>query len=154
MSPHVPNTFRSMRLKQGDRDLARKLFAVMASVFEKPADPLRDAYLDKRLADDDFWAMAAFVGDELVGGVTAHTLPMTHAESAELFIYDVAVRQQYQGMGVGRHLLNATCQLAAQSGIHLAFVAAENVDTHALDFYRALGATGSSVTLFIFERTG
>jgi len=143
-----------MRLKQGDRDLARQLFAAMADVFDRPAEPLSDAYIDKLLVRDDFWAIAAFVGDELAGGITAQTLPMTHGESAELFIYDVAVRQQYQRMGVGRRLLSATCQLAAQSGIHLAFVAAESTDTHAVDFYRALGGTGSSATLFTFEHAG
>jgi aminoglycoside 3-N-acetyltransferase I len=32
------------------------------------------------------------------------------------------------------------------------FVPADNGDTHALDFYRALGATASPVTMFVFER--
>ena len=143
-----------MRLQPGDRDLARQLFAAMADVFDTPAEPLSDAYIDKLLVRDDFWAIAAFVGDGLAGGITAHTLPMTHGEHAELFIYDMAVCRQYQRMGVGRQLLVATCQLAAQSGIHLALVAAENMDTHAVDFYRALGGTASSVTLFTFERAG
>ena len=149
-----PRSVRSIRLAQGDRDLARQLFAAMADVFDTPAEPLSDAYIDKLLVRDDFWATAAFVGDELVGGITAHTLPMTHGETAELFVYDVAVCRHYQRMGVGRRLLSATRQLAAESGIHLAFVAAENVDTHAVDFYRAVGGTGSSVTLFTFERAG
>jgi aminoglycoside 3-N-acetyltransferase I len=123
----------------------------MADVFEKPFDPLSDAYIEKLLARVDFWWVAAFVGDELAGGITAHTLPMTHGEAAELFIYDVAIRKQYQRMGVGRQLFSATRQLAAAGGIHLAFVAAENMDTHALDFYRAVGGKGSPVTLFVFE---
>jgi hypothetical protein len=33
------------------------------------------------------------------------------------------------------------------------FVAADNEDTHALDFYRALGGTASPVTIFEFAST-
>lgn len=154
MFHHADARVRSMRLACGDRDLVRAIFLMMADVFEEPARPLTDAYIDRLLARVDFWLVAAFVGDELAGGITAHTLPMTRGETAELFIYDVAVRKQYQRMGVGRQLLSATCQLAAESGIPLAFVAAENLDAHALDFYRSLGGKGSSVTLFVFERAG
>ena len=57
-----PRSVRSIRLAQGDRDLARQLFAAMADVFDTPAEPLSDAYIDKLLVRDDFWAIAAFVG--------------------------------------------------------------------------------------------
>ena len=153
-SPLALDCVRAVRLRQGDRDIARGLFAAMAEVFEQPAGPLCDASIDRLLCRDDFWAVAAFVGEDLAGGVTAHTLPMSRSDGSELFIYDVAVRRRYQRMGIGRQLLETTCQLAAQLGIHFSFVLAENIDTHALDFYRALGATESSVTLFAFERNG
>ena len=144
----------AVRLRPGDRDIARHLFAAMAEVFAQPASPLSDVNIDRLLSRDDFWAVAAFVGEELAGGVTAHTLPMSRSDGSELFIYDVAVRRRHQRMGVGRQLLETTCQLAAQAGIHFSFVLAENMDTHALDFYRALGATESSITVFAFERNG
>jgi aminoglycoside 3-N-acetyltransferase I len=152
MSPLPLDCVRAVRLRPGDRDIARQLYAALAEVFEESASPPSDATIDRLLCRDDFWAVAAFVGEELAGGVTAHTLPMSRSDGSELFIYDVAVRRRYQRMGVGRQLLETTCQLAAQVGIHLSFVLAENMDTHALDFYRALGATESSVTLFTFER--
>lgn len=44
----------------------------------------------------NFWAIAAFEGDELLGGLSAHTLPMTRSESAEIFIYDIAVQPSHQ----------------------------------------------------------
>jgi aminoglycoside 3-N-acetyltransferase I len=154
MSPLPLDCVRAVRLRPRDRDNARQLFAAMAEVFDELASPRSDANIDRLLSRDDFWAVAAFVGEELAGGVTAHTLPMSRSDGSELFIYDVAVRRRYQRTGVGRLLLETTCQLAAQAGIHLSFVLAENIDTHALDFYRALGATESSVTLFTFERNG
>jgi aminoglycoside 3-N-acetyltransferase I len=139
------------RLTAADRDVARGLFALMAEVFEVPGEPLGDAYLERLLSRADFWAFAAFAGDEIVGGVTAHTLPMTRAETSEIFIYDVAVRADHQRRGVGRRLIAALRESAAAAGTHELFVPADNEDVHALDFYRALGGVGAPVTIFTFS---
>jgi aminoglycoside 3-N-acetyltransferase I len=143
--------FRTHRLHAGDRDLARRLFATMAEVFEEPNERLDDAYLDALLGREDFWAIAALAGDEVVGGLTAHTLPMTRAASAEVFIYDVAVRADRQRQGVGRRLLAALRDAAARAGVADVFVPAETEDTHALDFYRALGGAPTPVVMFTFS---
>jgi aminoglycoside 3-N-acetyltransferase I len=143
---------RSMRLQPGDRELARALFALMAEVFDEPREALSDRYLDRLLAREDFWAVAAFDGDQIIGGVTAHSLPMTNTEAVEVFIYDLAVRHDHQRQGVGRHLVTELRNSAAASGIANVFVAADNDDLHALDFYRTLGGRASPVTLFAFSR--
>jgi aminoglycoside 3-N-acetyltransferase I len=39
---------------------------------------------------------------------------------------------------------------AAVAGITVAFVPADNQDTHALDFYQALGGVPAPVTIFTF----
>jgi aminoglycoside 3-N-acetyltransferase I len=39
---------------------------------------------------------------------------------------------------------------AARAGITVAFVPADNDDTHALDFYRAIGGVPAPVTIFTF----
>lgn len=145
---------RSMRLQPGDRELARALFVLMAEVFEEAYDALSDQYVDRLLAREDFWALAAFDGDQIIGGITAHSLPMTRTETAELFIYDLAVRRDHQRRGVGRHLVADLRTRAAARGIHSMFVAADNDDVHALAFYQALGPTASPVTLFAFEQEG
>ena len=139
------------RLGAGERDAARRLFALMAGVFGEECEPLSDAYLDRLLGRDDFWAVAAFAGDELVGGLTAHTLPMTRAEGSEIFIYDVAVQAAHQRRGVGRRLMAALRDAAADAGIAELFVPADDEDVHALDFYRALGGVPSPVTIFTFS---
>ena len=145
---------RIQRLASGDRAQARRLFATMAEVFGENGGALGDLYLDGLLNRHDFWAMAAFIGDEIVGGVTAHTLPMTRVESSEIFIYDIAVSRDHQRQGIGRQLMRELAEAAAQSGIREIFVLADNDDPHALDFYRALGGTPSPVTLFSFSRDG
>jgi len=142
---------RYERLTVGDLDIARALFAMMADVFEEPSERLRDAYLASILGRSDFWALAAFIGDEIVGGLTAHTLPMTRAERSEIFIYDIAVRKDQQRKGIGRRLVTALRESAAAGGITDLFVPADNEDLHALDFYRALGGVAAAVTIFTFS---
>ncbi len=95
------------RLGIGDRALARRLFAMMADVFAEPTGPLSDCYLDGLLVRDGFWPLVAFEGAEVIGGLTAHTLPLTRTEAVELFVYDVAVRADRQRRGVGRALMAA-----------------------------------------------
>lgn len=140
------------RLTHHDADLARRLFALMADVFGEAQDPLSTPYLSRLLACERFWAIAALDGDRLLGGLTAHTLPMTRTEASEVFIYDIAVRVDRQRRGVGRALVAALRDACGAQGIDVVFVPADDADTHALDFYRALGGAPSPVTFFTFER--
>jgi len=142
---------RTRRLTSGDREVATRMFAMMAAVFAEKCEQLSDAYVDRLLNRNDFWAIAAFIDGEIVGGVTAHTLPMTRTESSEIFVYDIAVREDQQRKGIGRDLMMALCQMAADFGIQDVFVPADNDDVHALDFYRALGGVPSPVTFFAFS---
>jgi aminoglycoside 3-N-acetyltransferase I len=140
------------RLTTGDRDRARSLFRMMADVFEdEEQQELDDAWIDRLLAREDFWALGAYHDGEVLGGLTAHTLPMTRRESSEIFIYDLAVREDRQRQGVGRLLVTALRDAAAGAGIEDVFVPADNDDTHALDFYRALGGVPTEVVMFTFE---
>jgi aminoglycoside 3-N-acetyltransferase I len=138
------------RLKAGDRELAKVLFSVMAEVFAEGSEELSDGYIDRLLGREDFWAIAAFAGNDIVGGLTAHTLPMTRAEYSEIFIYDIAVRSEHQRKGIGRRLVEELRAQAADMGITDLFVPADNEDAHALDFYRAIGGEGAPVTIFTF----
>ena len=122
------------------------MFALMAAVFAEDAEPLTDDYLVWLLEQDSFWAIAAFVGDD----IAAHTLPMTRSPSPEVFIYDLAVRQDHQRQGVGSRLVLDLREAVAAAGCGEVFVAADNEDKHALDFYRTQGAAGSAVTFFTF----
>ncbi|MET0391328.1 MAG: GNAT family N-acetyltransferase [Polyangiales bacterium] len=148
-----PSPVRAKRLTLADRAQARALFTLMTDVFEEPPRPLSDAYLEQLLGREDFWAYAALDPDgALVGGITAHVLPMTRSEQRELFIYDLAVREDRQRQGIGRCLIAAVSDDAAAQGIGVMFVPADNDDDHALAFYRAVGGAAQPVTLFVFER--
>ncbi len=142
--------FDIRRLIVHDLKTARTLFTVMTEVPEETPHPLSDAYLRTLLARDDFWALAAWVDGQLAGGVTAHTLLMTRNESRELFIYDLAVVPAQQRKGIGRALVTARQAQDAAQGIDVLFDAADQEDTHALDFYRAVGGEPAPVTMFSF----
>ena len=138
------------RLAPGDEALAQRLFQLFADVFEEDYHALSLPYLSQLLIRADFWVLAAFLDDGIVGGITAHRLPMTRAEVSELFIYDLAVAVDHQRKGIGRALVAQLRDAAAAEGIDTAFVPADNEDTYALDFYRAIGGTESPVTFFVF----
>lgn len=137
-----------VRLGATDIALARRTLHLMDRVFEAPEAALSDEYLRRLLARREFWAVAALLQGEPVGGLTAHALPMTRNESTELFIYDLAVDPARQRQGVGRALVSFLRTHASAEGIDVVFVPAENEDEHALDFYRAIGGEPAAVTIF------
>jgi len=138
------------RLGTGDLETARELFAIMSGTFGEECARLGDEYLMTLLARDDFWAIAAFDGDAIVGGITAHTLPMTRAEIFEIMIYDIAVQPDRQRIGVGRLLMTALREAAARLGIVEIFVPSDGDDTHAHRFYESLGGSAAEVVVYSF----
>lgn len=143
---------RVRRLTVGDNAVALSTFAMMAAVFGESVGPLDDGYLERLLRRDSFWAIAAFDGSDVVGGLTAHTLPMTRSSSSEIFIYDLAVREDHQRRGIATLLIAELSAAAAREGIYDIFVAADNEDEGALDFYHAFGAEASAVTVYSITR--
>ncbi|MBM0103350.1 GNAT family N-acetyltransferase [Steroidobacter sp. S1-65] len=146
------NQIRIVRLTAADPELARRMFELMAHVFDEPSEPLSDMYLSKLLRRPDFWALAAFSDGELIAGLTAHTLPMTRSESSEIMVYDIAVHPARRRQDVGRQLISSLRSAASAAGIEDIFVPADNNDIQALDFYRALGGSPLAVTHFTFSR--
>ena len=136
------------RLVPGDRRDAVTLFETMSQVFEEQRSPVSPAYTDQLLASPEFYAIAAMSDSRIIGGLTAHVIPMTRNESRELFIYDLAVVPDWRRKGVGSGLIGKARELAAQEGVHVAFVMADADDDHAIEFYRSTPATASHAVVF------
>lgn len=130
---------------------SRAAVRLLGRVFEAPGRRPGDAWLRRVLARRDFFGFAALQGGVVVGALTGFVLPHTQHERWELFIYDVAVDPRHQRRGVGRALLDATRSLARRRGATVVFVLADDEDTHALDFYSALGGAAAKVTAFTFD---
>jgi aminoglycoside 3-N-acetyltransferase I len=150
VEPATTTSMHALRLTIADRVLAKKLFAMIQHVFGEPYLPLGDDYLDGLLGREDFWAIAALAGDEIVGGLTAHTLPMTRSEAAEVFIYDIAVHADHRRTGVGGLLISTLREAAHAAGVHDAFVSVDTADDEAIAFYRAVGGAQADVMHFTF----
>ena len=70
--------------------------------------------------------------------------------STEIFIYDLAVHPDHQRKGVGRGLADFLRRAGRDANHGDVVVPADDEDTHALDFYRAIGGLGTPVTIFTF----
>lgn len=136
------------RLGGGDVQRARAAFEMMHDVFDEDPEELSDGYVASLLANDSFWAIGAFEANEAIGCITGHELAMTRHERTELFVYDLAVRVDHQRRGIGRRLVEALVTSAADRGIDVVFVPADDDDTHALTFYESLGGRPAKVTMF------
>jgi aminoglycoside 3-N-acetyltransferase I len=136
------------RLTSGQLEQAKALFALLSEAFGEGGSPASEAYIDRLLKNDGFWVVAAIDDDNIVGGLTAHILPMTKAEQSELLIYDVAVRERLQRRGIGKMLVSWVLNQASAVGIAAVFVLADNDDVGAISFYRKLSGADTPVTLF------
>ena len=142
-------SIRYKRLTPPDAEQARDLFQMVAQVFGEDSKRLSLAYVTELLSRADFLALGAFTTAP-IGGLTAFFLPTTRFEGRELFIYDIAVHPSHQRRGIGQALFTAAHDLAHTQGAANTWLAADNEDRHALDFYRALGGDGCAVTMFTF----
>ncbi|NJO02980.1 MAG: GNAT family N-acetyltransferase [Bacteroidia bacterium] len=148
------SSFEKFQIKPlGKEDVAsaQKLIRLFQEVFEEEASlPPSETYLAHLLGRPDFVVYGAFLDQEIVGGLTAYTLPMFQAEECELLLYDIAVSPPYQRQGLGKKLLAALNTYCHQQGIKEMFVAASEEDTHALDFYHACQGQAEKVVHFSF----
>jgi aminoglycoside 3-N-acetyltransferase I len=109
------------------------------------------ANLEKLLGNSGFIALAAVSEDKIVGGLTAHVLPMYYSEQSEIFLYDLAVKPEFQRMGIGKELLQHLKEYCVMNGIKEFFVMAHEEDESAIDFYISTGGIGEKVMNFVYE---
>lgn len=147
MSQH----FKIQRLGVNDKEIAEQLFKLFRSVF-KEDDPVitERQRTEDLLANPAFVCFAAMNNYEVIGGLTAYELPMYHSLGSEMFIYDVAVHADHQRKGVGTLLISAISEYCRTNGIRQLFVDANVENDHALEFYKATGATESRVSQFTY----
>jgi len=60
-----------------------------------------DEYLRRLLRSEEFVAVAAFSGSQVVGGLAAYVLPKFEQPRNELYIYDLAVKAPFRRLGLG-----------------------------------------------------
>ena len=127
------------------------LLRVFEDVFEMKGFILpEDAYLSTLLQKKEFVVFVARHGDTVIGGLTAYVLAAYYSESSEVYLYDLAVATSFQRKGIGRKLLQALTGFCRENNFREFFVQADEVDTHALEFYRSTGGRPGKVVHFTY----
>ena len=138
-------------LTRDDIPLMRAMLALFGEAFSETLTyagaPPSHSYLKRLLGSDDFIAVAALKGNEVVGGLAAYELKKFEQERSEIYIYDLAVAVAHRREGIATALIMKLKNLAASRGAYVIFVQADLADGPAIALYTKLGA-GENVLHF------
>lgn len=131
------------QIKAHQIPLMHALLDCFSDVFEQPLDysnarPTPE-YLSSLLSSEEFIALIALDQDKLVGGLAAYELKKFEQMRSEIYIYDLAVYQEFRRQGVATKLIQYLQKLAADKGAWVIFVQADDGDTAAMRLYHKLG---------------
>jgi aminoglycoside 3-N-acetyltransferase I len=141
--------FQIKRLGPQDAQIFHTLIRFFQEVFEtETLLKVEEPYLTRLLENPGFVVYVVIFGNEIVGGLTAYELPMYYSEDSELFIYDIAIKPEFQRKGLGRQLLSSLKKHCVQNAIKVMFVEAHEEDKHAVDFYHSTGGHAEKVIHF------
>jgi len=130
------------RLGSGDADVMEAANRLFGEVFGEEGyhgpPPNRD-YLCRLLADEKFIALVARIDGEMAGAIAAYELVKFESERSEIYIYDLAVREEYRRRGVATALIEALKPIAREKGGWAIFIQAEPPDAPAIALYDKLG---------------
>jgi aminoglycoside 3-N-acetyltransferase I len=140
------------RLTKEDVLIFQKLIKLFNEVFEmRNTVSVNEDYLKELLKKNEFIAFTIIHENEIIGGLTAYELLMYYSEASEVFIYDIAVKPGFQRKGLGKKLLSALKEYCNQNGKKEIFVAANEEDKHALEFYRSTRGKAERVIHFSYS---
>ncbi len=127
----------------------RQMLGLFEEVFEmKDLRMPGEGHLKKILRGKNFVVFMALHENVVVGGLTVYILPSYYSESSEVYIYDLAVKADFQRKSVGKKLLLALTAYCGENNYKAFFVQADEADTHALEFYSATGGLPEKVVHF------
>ena len=144
-------SFEIKRLTKEDLSTFNSLIDMFNLVFEEEPKIKSEAHSLKLLGRNDFIAIASLAENQVVGGLTAYELPMAYSDYSEIFVYDLAVKPEYQRMGIGKRLIQSLKEYCIKNGFKEFFILAHEEDEHAVEFYRATGGKSEKVVNFLYE---
>ena len=137
------DSFKVRTLGPDDVPLMAAMSAMFGQAFNEPetyggAAP-SDSYLRRLLGGDEFIALAAVSGREVVGGLAAYQLRKFEQERSEIYIYDLAVAASYRRQGIATSMIEHLKMVAAARGAYVIYVQADLGDAPAIELYTKLG---------------
>jgi aminoglycoside 3-N-acetyltransferase I len=88
----------------------------------------------------------------VIGGLFAYEFDKFEQARREIYIYDLAVEEQFRRQGIATALLQNLCEIARQRGAWAAYVQADLVDDAARALYRKFGDEERVVHFDVFRR--
>ena len=139
------------KLSSGDEAQFATLIQLFNVVFEtaNPA-PINNNQLLKLLSNSAFISFVAIDNNEIVGGLTAYELPSYYSEQSEAYLYDIAVKPEFQRAGIGKQLISTLTEYCKQNNIAIFFVEAHEEDQEAVDFYHKIEGQAERIIHFNF----
>lgn len=135
--------FTVHRLTAGEIGTMRAMNRLFGAAFEEPdsygAAPPDDEWIEGLLAGDQFVALAATAGLEVVGALAAYVLPKFEQARREIYIYDLAVAETHRRRGIATALIRALQHEARALGARAVYVQAGPHDAPAVALYTRLG---------------
>lgn len=132
-------------LKPKDTILMESLLDVFGEAFNERSTysdkrPSRE-YLEDLLQKDYFITLVAMDGNAVIGGLVAYELKKFEQPRSEVYIYDLAVLEDYRRKGVATALINELKIYSKQRGAYVIFVQADTgeEDQAAISLYSKLG---------------
>ena len=139
----MKKTFDVRVLNAGDVVWLRDMLFMFGRAFGEPATYAErqpdDSYLRELLASNTFIALAAVADGRVIGGIAAYVLQKFEQARSELYIYDLAVEDEYRRQGVATAMISELQNVAAARSIHVIFVQADHGDEPAIALYTKLG---------------
>lgn len=140
------------KLNGTDLDKFIELIRVFEAVFEmKNFKMPSESYLQTLLNSDNFFVFAAIQEEKIIGGLTAYVMHQYYSQSPLIYIFDLAVKKEFQYKGIGKKLISANNAYAKLLGAEAVMVEADEPDDYAIKFYRSTGATGIKTVHFDYE---
>lgn len=143
-----------MHLEQGDSGLVSQLMSVFGEAFEDPESYQSKKpnvnYTEELLKNKNNIVLVALVEDNtVVGGLVAYELQKFEQEHSEIYLYDLAVLEEFRNQGIATKLIDLLKELGSKRGASVVFVQADNEDAPAVALYTKLAKSiETSVTHF------
>jgi aminoglycoside 3-N-acetyltransferase I len=137
------------KLDRNSVEMFRKSIELFNKVFENnPSGKTASDHHSRLLAKEHFHVFCAINNLKVIGACTVYELTRYATEGDEYFIYDLAVDEAFQRMGIGTALLDAVRKFAGDRNINSIFVLAHADDEGAVNFYEQVIGKSESVRSF------
>jgi aminoglycoside 3-N-acetyltransferase I len=141
----LPDGCTIEQLGPADLALMDGLLTMFGRAFNEPetygARRPRPEYMRRLLGSECFIAMAAVSDGVVAGGLAAYELKKFEQERSEIYIYDLAVAEEWRRRGIASALIRELQRVAAERGAWVIFVQADTgvEDEAAIALYTKLG---------------